>query len=66
MDKKKKCTIEPQNNVNKCFQYSITLSLYHEQIKRNLFRVSKIKPYINNLNWENIEFPPQKQDYINF
>ena len=28
----KKCTINPQNKENKCFQYSITLSLYHKEI----------------------------------
>ena len=27
--KNKYCTISPKNNDNKCFQYSITLSLYH-------------------------------------
>ena len=48
---KKKCTINPQNNDNKCFQYSVTLSLYHKQIiGRNLFRISKVRTFINNLN----------------
>ena len=61
--KNKKCTINPQNSDNKCFQYSVTLSLYHKQVGRNLFRVSKIKPFINNINWKNINFPPQEQDY---
>ena len=28
--------------------------------------MSKIKPFINNLNWENINFPPQEQDYETF
>ena len=47
----KKCTINPQNNDNKCFQYSVTLSLYHKQIiGRNLFRISKVRTFINNLN----------------
>ena len=61
--KSKRCVMNPQNNDNKCSQYSIILSLYHEQIKNNFFRISKIKPYINNLNWNNINFPPQEQDY---
>ena len=55
--------MNPQNNDNRCFQYSVTLSLYHQQIKTNFFRVSKIKPSINNLNWNNINFPPKEQDY---
>ena len=48
--KNKKSTINPQSNDNKCFQYSVTLSLYHNQIKRNLFRISEIKRYVNNIN----------------
>ena len=41
----------------------MTLSLYHQEIGINSFRISKIKPFINNLNWNNINFPPQEQDY---
>ena len=49
--KKKKCSINQQNKDNKCFQYSVTLSFHHQQITgRNLFRISKIKPYINIVN----------------
>ena len=61
----KNCVINPQNKDNKCFQYSI-VSLYHKQIGRNPFRISKIKPLIYNLNWENINFTPQEQDYKTF
>ena len=59
----KKCTINPQNKDNKCFQYSITVSLFHKETKNNPERTSKIKPFINNLNWDYINFPPQEQDY---
>ena len=55
--KNKKCTIN-QNKDNKCFQYSIIVSLYHKEIKNNPERISKIRPFINNLNWENINFTP--------
>ena len=61
--KNKKCTINPQNKDNKCFQYSIIVSMHHKEIKNNSERISKIKPFINNLNWENINFSPEKQDY---
>ena len=64
--KNKKCTINPQNKDNKCFQYSITIYLYHKEIKCHPERISKIKPFINNFNWENINFPPQEQDYQQF
>ena len=45
----KRCVLNPNNEDNKCFQYSITLFLHHEQIGRNYCRISKIKPFINNL-----------------
>ena len=61
--KNKKCSINPQNKDNKCFQYSITISLYHKEIKNNPGIISKIKSFINNLNWENINFLPEEQDY---
>ena len=61
--KNKSCTINPLNNDNKCFQYSIIISLFHKEIKSNPERISKIKPFIDNLDWKNINFPPEEQDY---
>ena len=55
-----------KTNDNKSFQYSVTLSLYHEQIGKNFSRISNIKPYINNFNWDNIYFLLTGQDYQNF
>ena len=60
--KNKKCTINPQNKGNKCFSFS----LYHQEIKCHPERMSKIKSFVNNFNWENINFPPQEQDYQQF
>ena len=33
--KLKRSVLNPHNNDSKCFQYSITLSLYNEQIGKN-------------------------------
>ena len=59
----KRSVLSPLNNENKCFQYYVILSLYNEQFGKNYCRILKIRPYINNLNLENINFPPQEQDY---
>ena len=64
--KLERCIMNPQNNDNKCFQCSIIHALYHQQIKNNLFRISKFKPFVNNLNWNNISFPSQQQYYKTF
>ena len=58
--------MNPKTNDNKSCQYSITLSLYHEQIGKNFNRPSNIKPYINTFNWDHINFLPQQQDDQNF
>ena len=58
----KKCTINPQKKDNKG-QYSTTLSLFYREINCRPETIPKIKPFINNLNWENINFPPQEQDF---
>ena len=64
--KNKKSTINPQDKDSKCFQYSIILSLYHKAIKNNPERIEKSKPFMNNLNWENINFPPKEEDFKTF
>ena len=63
----KKCTINPQNkNHIKYFQYAITIALNHQKINNNPERISKIKPFINNLNWDEINFPSQQEDCEKF
>ena len=55
--KSKKATINPKNNVDIYFQYPLTVALNHEQIKSHPERISKIKPFINQNNWKEIDFP---------
>ena len=56
--KNKKCAINLQNDNNKCCQYSVTLPLHHNKINSHPQRITWIKPFINNFNWKNINFPP--------
>ena len=56
--KDKKCTINQKNTDNKCFQYATTLALN--------FKNSKIKPFIDNYNWNDINFPAAKKDWNKF
>ena len=55
--KDKKSTINPKNNDHKCFQYAVTLALNLDKIKKDPQRISKIKPFIDQYNWEDINFP---------
>ena len=60
--KNKKATI----NDNKCFQYALTVALNYRNIKNNLERISKIKTFIDQYNWKEIDFPSQKKDWKKF
>ena len=54
--KNKKTTINPKNNDDKCFQYALTVVLNYEEIKKDPQRISKIKPFIDQYNWKEIDF----------
>ena len=60
--KEKKSIINPKNSDNKCFQYAVTLALNLDKIEKNSQRVSKIKPFIEKYNWEDIGFPSTSKD----
>ena len=60
----KKATINPINNKdNKCFQYAVTVALHYEETKKDLQRITKIKPFINEYNWGGVNFPLEKDDW---
>ena len=64
--KNKKATINPQNKKDdKCFQYALTVALNHEKIKDHPERISKIKPFIDQYNWNEIDFPSTGKDWKN-
>ena len=62
----KKSTINPKNNVDKCFQYAVTLALNLDKIEEDPQRISKIKPFIEKYNWEDIDFPSTSKDWKKF
>ena len=64
--KDKKSTINPKNNDDKCFQYAITLALNLDNIDNHPERISKIKPFIDQYNWKDIDFPPTSKDWKKF
>ena len=65
--KNKKATINPQNKKDdKCFQYVLTVTLNYQNIKNNPERVSKIKPFIDQYNWSEIDFPSHRKDWKKF
>ena len=56
--KNKGVTINPKIiKDNNCFQYAITAALNYQNINSHPERISKLKPFINNYNWKDIELP---------
>ena len=68
MDTKNKgVTINPKNTKNNnCFQYAITAALNYQNIDSHPERICKLKPFINNYNWKDIEYPSHSKDWRKF
>ena len=64
--KNKKSTINPNNNDYKCFQYAVTLALNLDKINNHPERISKIKPFIEEYNWKDIDFPSTSKEWKKF
>ena len=64
--KDKKSTINPKNNDYKCFQYAVNVALNYNKINKHPQRVSKIKPFIDQYNWNDIDFPSTSKDWKKF
>ena len=56
--KDKKATKSPINKEdNKYFQNAVKFALNDGEVKEDLQRRTKIKPFINKCNWEGVNFP---------
>ena len=64
--KDKKSTINPKNNNYKCFQYAVTLALNLDRINSHPERISKIKSFIDQYNWNEKDFPSTSKDWKKF
>ena len=64
--KNKKSTINPKSNDYKCFQYAATLALNLDKINSHPERISNIKPFIEQYNWKEIDFPSTSKDWQKF
>ena len=64
--KNNKSTVNPKNNDYKCFQYAVTLALNLDKINVHPERISKIKPFIDQFNWKDINFPSTSKNWKKF
>ena len=59
-------TINCQNDDDKCFQYAITIALNYDEIEKHHQRINKVKPFIDQYNWTDINFPSNFGDWKKF
>ena len=57
---------ESITNKDNCFQNASNDLLDYQRIKKDPQRISKLKSYINQYNWEAIKFPSDKEDWKKF
>ena len=60
--KNKKAAVNSENNDNKCFQYSVAGAWNHEQIKSISEIISNIKPFIDQYDRKERNFPSNKKN----
>ena len=61
--KKKKATINPKNEDDKCFQYALMAALNYGETGSHPEQLSNIKPFINKYNWKGINYPSKIDDW---
>ena len=66
MVKNKEVATNPKNNDDKSFQYAVTVALKHENIRKSPQIISKIKSFIDQYNWKEINFLSHKKDWKKF
>ena len=64
--KNKKACVNVQNNNQECFKFSILAALHYDEIKKNYFRPSKYTKWLNDLNFNGIDFPVDLKDIDKF
>ena len=55
--KSKKAVIKAQNKDEECFKWAVIGAFHHEEIKKDHQRISRLRPYEKQYNWEGLEFP---------
>ena len=64
--KNKKACVNVQNNNQECFKFSILAALHYDEIQKNYFRPSKYTKWLNDLNFNGIDFPVDLKDIDKF
>ena len=59
--------MNPKNDDDhNCFQYAVKVVLNHENIGKDPIRLYKIKPFVKQYNWKELNFPSHKKNWKRF
>ena len=62
----KRATINPQNKKDSnCFHYAVTVALNHQKIYIHPEEISKIKPHIDQYNWQDMDYTKETGKSLN-
>ena len=64
--KNKKATINPKKNDDKSFQCAVTVALNYQNIKNNPEKIPKTKPFIEQYDCKEMDFPSYKKEWEKF
>ena len=64
--KSKKAVINPQKKEEECFKWAVIEALHHEEIKHHPERITLLRPYENQYNWKELEFPVSIKEIYKF
>ena len=62
----KACANVQNKNDNECFKYSILAALHYSEIKKDNYRPSKYTKWLNDLNFDGIDFPVKLKEIDKF
>ena len=63
---KKKAIINPRNSDMECFKWAVIAATKWEEIDRDHQRISKLRRYENDFDWDGVEFPVSFKDIKRF
>ena len=63
---KKKAIIDPKNSDLECFKWAVIATMRWEEIDRDHQKISKLRRYEDNFDWDGIKFPASIRDIKRF
>ena len=63
---KKKAIINPRNSDMECFKWAVIVAMKWEEIDRDHQRISKLRRYEDDFDWDGVEFPVSFRDIKRF